>query len=121
MTTWQRRVAWVMVCGVVTAGIAVGAGRLMAQTPMGVNPGVFGGIFFRPLTVFSRGGRVTAVAGVASDTKTYYMGSAGGVFKTTDAGVTWTPITDGQIGVGSIGAIEVAAADANVVYVGTGT
>jgi len=71
--------------------------------------------------VFSRGGRVTAVAGVVSDEKTYYMGSAGGVFKTTDAGQTWTPVTDGQINVGSIGALAVAESNADIVYVGTGT
>src|SRR5260370_17208186 len=40
-----------------------------------------------------RGGRVTAVAGIAGDTKTYYMGTpGGGVWKTTNAGTTWFPI-----------------------------
>ena len=43
------------------------------------------------------------------------------MFKTTDAGTVWQPVTDGQIGVGSIGAIAVAESDANIVYVGTGT
>src|SRR6185295_2871082 len=83
--------------------------------------GLFAGVYYRPLTIFSRGGRVTAVAGVPSDQKVYYMGSAGGVFKTTDAGVTWVPVTDGQINVGSIGAIAVADSNPDVVYVGTGT
>ena len=70
----------------------------------------------------SRGGRVTAVAGVASQPRTFYMGAAsGGVFKTTDAGATWLPISDGAFAVGSIGAMEVAPSDANVVYVGTGS
>jgi photosystem II stability/assembly factor-like uncharacterized protein len=70
----------------------------------------------------SRGGRVTAVAGVASEPRTFYMGAAsGGVFKSTDAGATWLPISDGYLAVGSIGAIEVAPSDANVVYVGTGS
>jgi photosystem II stability/assembly factor-like uncharacterized protein len=70
----------------------------------------------------SRGGRVTAVAGVASEPRTFYMGAAsGGVFKTTDAGATWLPISDGAFAVGSIGAIEVAPSAANVVYVGTGS
>jgi photosystem II stability/assembly factor-like uncharacterized protein len=70
----------------------------------------------------SRGGRVTAVSGVASEPRTFYMGAAsGGVFKTTDAGASWLPISDGAFAVGSIGAIEVAPSDARVVYVGTGS
>jgi photosystem II stability/assembly factor-like uncharacterized protein len=70
----------------------------------------------------SRGGRVTAVTGVASEPRTFYMGAAsGGVFKSTDAGASWLPISDGAFAVGSIGAIEVAPSDANVVYVGTGS
>src|SRR6187549_2866237 len=100
--------------------VPAGIGAQTAGAP-GVNPGLFAGVYYRPLTIFSRGGRVTAVAGVASDQKVYYMGSAGGVFKTTDAGVTWVPVTDGQINVGSIGAIAVADSNPDVVYVGTGT
>ena len=69
----------------------------------------------------ARGGRVTAVAGVAQEPRTFYMGVAsGGVFKTTDGGVTWLPVGDG-IATPSIGAIEVAPSDPNVVYVGTGS
>jgi photosystem II stability/assembly factor-like uncharacterized protein len=69
-----------------------------------------------------RGGRVTAVTGVAGDVRTFYMGSTGGgVWKTTDAGTTWTNITDGYLDVGSVGAIDVADSDPNVIYVGTGS
>ncbi|MBK9548286.1 MAG: hypothetical protein IPO52_04035 [Gemmatimonadetes bacterium] len=54
--------------------------------------------------------------------RTFYMGAAsGGVFKTTDGGERWVPVTDGQVPVGSIGAIEVAPSDAKVVYLGTGS
>ena len=70
----------------------------------------------------NRGGRVTSVTGVPSQPFTFYMGVAsGGVWKTTDAGQTWFPITDGQIPLGSIGAIDVSLSDPNVVYVGTGS
>src|SRR5439155_421078 len=70
----------------------------------------------------NRGGRVIAVTGVSSQPTTFYMGVAsGGVWKTTDAGQNWGPISDGKIPVGSIGAIEVAGSDPNVVYVGTGS
>ncbi|MDP2959502.1 MAG: hypothetical protein Q8N53_23990 [Longimicrobiales bacterium] len=69
-----------------------------------------------------RGGRVTAVAGVPDEPFLFYMGSTGGgVFRTDDAGESWVNIADGQIGVGSIGAIAVAPSDPNVIYVGTGT
>jgi len=69
-----------------------------------------------------RGGRSVAVAGVASQPMIYYFGgTGGGVFKTTDAGVTWEPVSDGQpFGTGTVGAIEVSQSDPNVVYVGMG-
>jgi len=69
-----------------------------------------------------RGGRSVAVAGVASQPMVYYFGgTGGGVFKTTDGGVTWAPVSDGQpFGTGTVGAIEVSLSDPNVVYVGMG-
>ncbi|MCM2258138.1 MAG: glycosyl hydrolase, partial [Vicinamibacteria bacterium] len=68
-----------------------------------------------------RGGRVTAVAGVRGQAMTFYQGATGGgVLKTTDGGATWEPVSDKDLRTGSIGAIAVADADPNVVYVGTG-
>jgi len=67
-----------------------------------------------------RGGRVTAVAGIAGNTKTYYMGTpGGGVWKTMNAGRTWLPIFD-QAHVASIGDLVVAPSNPNVIYVATG-
>ncbi|HYA62396.1 MAG TPA: hypothetical protein VED66_04290, partial [Candidatus Sulfotelmatobacter sp.] len=67
-----------------------------------------------------RGGRVTAVAGIAGDPKTYYMGTPnGGVWKTTNAGRTWFPIFD-DAHVASIGDLVVAPSNPNVIYVATG-
>ena len=83
---------------------------------------LLGGISFRHLGVFSRGGRSTAVAGVAGNEQLYYMGSTGGgVWRTVDAGTTWTNISDGYFEAGSIGAMAVAPSDPNVIYVGTGS
>src|SRR5687768_13647650 len=60
-----------------------------------VDPALFGGLQYRSLD-FSRGGRSTAVAGVPSKPLIYYFGSTGGgVWKTTDAGITWANVSDG--------------------------
>ncbi|MFN6962325.1 MAG: WD40/YVTN/BNR-like repeat-containing protein [Pyrinomonadaceae bacterium] len=68
-----------------------------------------------------RGGRVTAVAGVASQPRVYYFGATGGgVWKTTDGGVNWQPVSDEYFKTGSVGAIGVADSDPNVIYVGMG-
>ncbi len=69
-----------------------------------------------------RGGRVTAVAGVPGKPHTFYMGNTGGgVWKTTNDGGDWRNISDGAFDVGSIGDIDVAKSDPNVIYVGTGS
>lgn len=84
---------------------------------------VFGGIEelkFRSMGPY-RGGRVVAVAGVPSQPNTYYFGgTGGGVFKTTDGGNSWRPVSDGFFKTGSVGAIAVADTDPNIVYVGMG-
>jgi photosystem II stability/assembly factor-like uncharacterized protein len=86
-----------------------------------VNPALFKGLRYR-LVGPSRGGRVTTVTGVPSQPKTFYMGVAsGGLFRTTDAGATWVPITDGKIPLGSTGCVAVADSDPNVIYLGTGS
>jgi photosystem II stability/assembly factor-like uncharacterized protein len=70
----------------------------------------------------TRGGRVTAVAGHRAQPSNFYMGATGGgVWKTTDYGLTWRNVSDGYIETGSIGAIRVADSDSNVVWVGTGS
>src|SRR5579872_4877455 len=67
-----------------------------------------------------RGGRITSVAGVASQPAIYYVGTpGGGVWKTEDGGQVWKPIFD-QVHVASIGAVVVAPSDPKVIYVGTG-
>lgn len=67
-----------------------------------------------------RGGRSAAVTGVQGKPNLFYFGAAGGgVWRTKDGGRTWENISDGYFG-GSIGAIEVARDDHNVMYVGGG-
>lgn len=67
-----------------------------------------------------RGGRSAAVTGVPGEPNLFYFGAAGGgVWKTLDGGRNWENISDGYFG-GSIGAVEVAKSDPNVIYVGGG-
>ena len=67
-----------------------------------------------------RGGRAGSITGVNHDPMLYYFGATGGgVWKTNDAGGSWSNISDGFFG-GSIGAVAVAQSDPNVIYVGTG-
>jgi photosystem II stability/assembly factor-like uncharacterized protein len=69
-----------------------------------------------------RGGRSTAAAGVRTQPGVFYMGATGGgVWKTENFGITWVPISDGQMATGSIGAIDVSDSNPNVVYAGTGS
>ena len=68
-----------------------------------------------------RGGRVVTVAGDYADANTFYFGAcAGGVWKTTDAGVYWKNVSDGFFNTAAIGALAVAPSDSNVIYAGTG-
>ena len=67
-----------------------------------------------------RGGRSAAVTGVPGKPNLFYFGATGGgVWKTTDGGRSWENISDGYFG-GSIGAVEVAKSDPNVIYAGGG-
>jgi photosystem II stability/assembly factor-like uncharacterized protein len=66
------------------------------------------------------GGRVSMIAGVPGDASTAYFGAAqGGVWKTTDGGLSWKPIFDEQM-TGSIGSLVLAPSDPSVIYVGSG-
>ncbi|WP_026750593.1 glycosyl hydrolase [Sediminibacterium sp. C3] len=81
--------------------------------------------YFKPVKWRSigpfRGGRSNTGTGVKGDIHTYYMGTTGGgVWKTTDRGITWNNISDGQFKTGSVGAIAVSESNTNIVYVGMG-
>ncbi len=84
-----------------------------------VSESLFSSLQWRNVGPF-RGGRSAAVTGVAGKPNLFYFGSTGGgVWRTTDGGRSWENISDGFFG-GSIGAIEVAPSDNNVIYVGGG-
>src|SRR6266498_1725361 len=83
-------------------------------------PVLLAGLAWRNLGPF-RAGRIAAVSGVIGQVGTFYIGlPLGGVWKTTSAGETWTPVFDGVTSASSVGALEVAPSDPNVIYVGMG-
>lgn len=100
------------------------ASHLLAQTSKDLSNDVIND-YFKPVKWRSigpfRGGRSNTGTGVKGDIHTYYMGTTGGgVWKTTDRGITWNNISDGQFKTGSVGAIAVSESHPNIVYIGMG-
>ena len=81
---------------------------------------LFDGLHWRNIGPF-RAGRCIAVTGVYNNNQVYYAGAVGGgLWKTTDGGVDWHSVSDSTFGSASVGAVEVAQTNPNVVYVGMG-
>ena len=101
----------------VVALAAASPSLALAQTA--IDTTAFGSVSWRNIGP-QRGGRSVAVTGSVARPQEYYMGTTGGgVFKSTDGGDTWAPITDKYFG-GTIGAIAVAESNPDIVYVGGG-
>ena len=115
-----------VVLGIIAAALVLPAGSAAAAAAASaepaaaaVNPSLFGALQWRDIGPY-RGGRALAVTGVPGDPNTFYFGAvAGGVWKTTDGGDTWQPLTDGTP-ISSVGAIAVAPSNHDIIYVGTG-
>jgi photosystem II stability/assembly factor-like uncharacterized protein len=124
-----RRDKFWLACGAAAALIAFAAagspiveaqrrGGGPGQTAEAAGP--FGALRWRSVGP-ERGGRSLAVAGSSARLYEYYFGATGGgLWKTTDGGVTWRSVTDGQITSSSIGAVAVAPSNPDIVYIGTG-
>src|SRR5437588_9710314 len=90
------------------------------QSAASIDPSLLKALEWRLIGPY-RGGRVVAVTGDPLDSQTFYFGSTGGgVWKTTDGGITWENVSDGYFKRASVGAIAVSASDANVIYAGMG-
>ncbi len=108
-------------------GASIGLAALALSTlgarpaaPPPVKPDMLAGLVWRNIGPL-RAGRVAAVTGAIGEPGVFYFGSPeGGVWKTSNAGVTWNEIFDQVPGVASVGAIEVAPSDTNIIYAGTG-
>lgn len=69
----------------------------------------------------NRGGRSLGIAGSSKRKLEYFFGAVGGgLWKTTDGGLSWAPVTDGQITSSSVGAVAVSESNPDIVYIGTG-
>src|SRR6266550_3015241 len=101
----------------VICAVTLGATSLRAQS---LDPRLLSGLEWRNVGPF-RGGRISAASGAIGQPGVFYVGTPnGGVWKTTSAGETWYPIFDSIKTISSIGAVEVAPSDPNVIYVGAG-
>lgn len=124
MTEQSSVVRWTLralVLIAVTLAVAFGAAMHAQQTPEGGYPANF----FHALTWQNigpqRAGRSIACAGSSARPLEYYSGATGGgLWKTTDGGFTWNPVTDGQIHSSSVGAVAVSASNPDVVWIGMG-
>jgi photosystem II stability/assembly factor-like uncharacterized protein len=116
--TRRRSLHWTAVASLLVAATTA-IWSWQAPAAATIPASLFSGLSWRPVGPM-RGGRTCAVAGHRNHPFTFYIGVCnGGVWKTTDAGTTWTPIFDDQP-TQSIGALAIAPSDPNVLYVGSG-
>ena len=124
---WSRS-SQAAVCRVLLALVtAIAAGPPYTQgtapapvTTATVDPALFSGLRWRSIGP-SRGGRSIAAAGTISRPFEYYFGATGGgLWKTTDGGVTWRSVSDRFFGTSSVGAVAIAESNPDVVFVGMG-
>ena len=91
-----------------------------AQAPTAIDSSLLDAYRWRGIGP-NRGGRSIAVSGVKGRPREAYFGAVGGgLWKTTDAGNNWAPVTDGQITSSSVGAVAVSESHPDVVYIGMG-
>jgi len=96
-----------------------------SSVPAAAAQETWGDAFFRTMEWRNvgplRGGRSQAVAGHPAQRDVYYFGATGGgLWKTVDGGLSWDPVTDGQVTSSSVGAVDVAPTNPSVVWIGMG-
>ena len=120
----RRLVATAIFVAVAIGGYTDDAARAQSQTvetsSPAIDPGLLSGLKWRSIGP-ARGGRSQAVAGSASRPLEYYFGATGGgLWKTTDGGLTWRAVSDKSLTSSSVGAVAVSELNPDIVYVGMG-
>jgi photosystem II stability/assembly factor-like uncharacterized protein len=124
MVRQSMRLLLATIVAVLAVAMPAAAQGLPPVTPApsepGVDPSLYGSLEWRNIGP-NLGGRSLAVAGSTARPDEYYFGATGGgLWKTTNGGVDWAPVTDQQISSSSVGAIAICPANPDVVYVGMG-
>ena len=111
----------VLATGLAACGLAVWAANPLAQAPPAQTAeSLFGQLRWRNLGPANMSGRVSDIEAVEANPAIVYVGSAsGGVWKSVNAGTTWTPIFT-SYPVAAIGDIAIFQPNPNIVWVGTG-
>ena len=114
---------WLLIAIVLIAPLPLQSQKRKSKTSapaITVQDSLFHGLKWRNIGPF-RGGRSVASTGVVGEPMTYYMGTVGGgIWKTTDDGLSWKNISDGFLKTGTVGSIAVSESDPNIVLAGMG-
>jgi photosystem II stability/assembly factor-like uncharacterized protein len=121
---WRLAVAWsalLATCGAFALSTrSTTVARAQTAAPQGIDAALFAGLRWRSIGP-ARGGRSIAAAGSSSRRDEYYFGATGGgLWKTSDGGVTWRAVSDDTFKTSSVGAVAVAESQPDVVYAGMG-
>ncbi|HUA61026.1 MAG TPA: hypothetical protein VML19_19845 [Verrucomicrobiae bacterium] len=112
MTRASRTAYWVLAVSSIVASTFTATAQ--------INPDLYAGLNWRNVGPF-HGGRIASVTGAIGQPGVFYAGTPlGGIWKTTSAGVTWFPIFDHEKSVDSVGAVQVAPSNPDIVYAGAG-
>ena len=94
--------------------------RNIPTQPYSVDESYLSGLKWRNIGP-NRGGRSIAVAGSAARPNEYFFGAVGGgLWKTTDGGASWKPMTDKDVDNSAVGGVAVCEANPDIVYFTTG-
>jgi photosystem II stability/assembly factor-like uncharacterized protein len=117
---YGRHGLWIGVAALaLSAGLNFGA-RAQTSGDVEFDPAVLKAFQWRSIGPL-RGGRSIAISGVKGRPREAYFGATGGgLWKTTNGGGTWTPVTDGQIKSASVGAVAVSESNPDIVFIGMG-
>ncbi len=105
-------------CFLLVAVLAYSAGTPSANSP--TDSKLFDALKWRNIGPHRGGRSLTCVGSVKRPLEYYFGAVGGGLWKTVDGGIVWKPVTDGQLGSSSVGAVAVSESNPDIVYIGMG-